>query len=163
MTQHSHRIKTNIKFKQNENGAFYGFVTKDSRGSWRGCRETDAKKKIVFVDKDKESDIIPDALYQCSLIPMKSESGFIAINVKLMKFEAHIETEVTDNLYRVTVTFGHTAIVYNPQSTNPQKNNIQTVARLLRSRHDLKYKEAVAEEFCDNAYLLFNIYKKRKQ
>ncbi len=159
MTQHSHRIKTNIKFKQNERGAFYGFVTKDNKGSWRGCRETDVKKKIVFVDKG-EVDIIPDALYQCSLIPMKTGNGFIALEPKLLQFEARISTEATDNVYHVNVRFGHTTIVYNPKSTNPLKNNIQTIVRLLKSRHDLKYKDAVADEFCDCACLLLSIYKK---
>lgn len=31
MLQQSQRIKTNIKFKQNERGVFYGFVTKNER------------------------------------------------------------------------------------------------------------------------------------
>lgn len=41
------RIKTNIKFyKGLENVAdrLYGFVTK-TNGSWKGCRETESKKK----------------------------------------------------------------------------------------------------------------------
>lgn len=59
------RIKTNIKFyKGLENVAYrlYGFVTK-TNGSWKGCRETESKKKIVFVDPSIAKDIIPNMLY----------------------------------------------------------------------------------------------------
>lgn len=162
MTQQPQRIKTNIKFQKNERGALYGFVTKNAKGSWRGCRENETKKKIVFVDKHEEKDVIPNALYQATLIPMASNNGFIALNVKLMQFEAHIETEVDDDTYRITVRFGHTAIVYDPTSKNPKQNDIQAIVKLLKSRIDLKYKEAVAEEFCDCACLLLSIYKRQK-
>lgn len=161
MTQHSHRIKTNIKFKQNENGAFYGFVTKDSNGSWRGCREDVIKKKIVFVNKHEEAGIIPNALYQCILVPMTEKNGFIAFQPQLVKFDAQIKTEATDKVYRVSVKFGNTVITYNPQSSNPNKNNIQSIVNLLKSRNDLKYQDAVADEFCDCACLLLSIYKRQ--
>lgn len=71
------RIKTNIKFyKGLENVAdrLYGFVTK-TNGSWKGCRETESKKKIVFVDPSIAKDIIPNMLYSCTLMPMRSETG----------------------------------------------------------------------------------------
>lgn len=164
MTQQSQRIKTNIKFKQNERGAFYGFVTKNERGSWRGCNEnSDARKKIVFVDEHEETDIITGALYQVTLIPMASGKGFIALNAKLVQFDAKINTEVEEHTYRVTVQFGQKTIVYDPTSKNTKKNNIQTIANLLRSRIDLKSKDAVAEEFLDSACLLLSIYKRQNK
>lgn len=164
MTQQSQRIKTNIKFKQNERGAFYGFVTKNENGSWRGCKEdSNVKKKIVFVDKHEESGIIPNALYQVTLIPMTSDNGFIAINARLVQFVAKINTEVEEHTYRVTVQFGQKTIVYDPTSKDAKKNNIQTIANLLRNRVDLKSKDAVAEEFLDSACLLLSIYKRQNK
>lgn len=161
MTQQSQRIKTNIKFKQNEKGAFYGFVTKNQRGSWRGCNEEDeVKKKIVFVDKHDDGDMTPNVLYRVNLIPMTSDNGFIAFNPKLVQFVAKIETEADDHKYRVTVKFGNKTITYDPTSKNKKKNDIQTIANLLKNRADLKYKEAVAEEFLDCACLLLSIYKR---
>lgn len=164
MKQRSQRIKTNIKFKQNERGAFYGFVTKNEKGSWRGCGETDVvKKKIVFVDVCEEANIIPGALYQCSLVPMTEKEGFIALDTKLVQFEARISTEVNNDTYKITVKFGNTVIVYNPKSTNPKKNKIQTIVKFLKGRVDLKYKDAVADEFCDCACLLLSIYKRQNE
>lgn len=164
MTQQSQRIKTNIKFKQNEKGVFYGFVTKNQKGSWRGCNEEDdVRKKIVFVDKHDDKDMIPNTLYQVSLIPMTSDHGFIALNPKLVQFVAKIETEADNNKYRVTVKFGNKIIIYDPTSPNKKKNDIQTIVNLLKSRADLKYKEAVTEEFLDCACLLLSIYKRENK
>lgn len=158
---HCQKIKTNIKFKQNEKGAFYGFVTKNDKGSWRGCHEnSSAKKKIVFINKYEDKGIIPNALYQVFLIPMNSGTGFIALEPKLLQFTAKIETEVDKNIYRVTVKFGHKEIIYDPSSNDKRVNDIQHIVNLLRSRHDLEYKEAVADEFVDCACLLLSIYKK---
>lgn len=164
MTQQSQRIKTNIKFKKNERGAFYGFVTKNERGSWRGCNEnSDYRKQIVFVDKHETANIIAGALYQATLIPMTSKGGFIALNAKLVQFDAKINTEVKENTYRVTVQFGQKEIIYDPTSKNSKKNNIQAIANLLKSRIDLKSKDAVAEEFLDSACLLLSIYKRQNK
>ena len=158
------KIKTIIKFKKQENGECYGFVTKTARGAWRGCNESDdVKKQIVIVDSHIKDSITTNALYQATLIPMESKCGFIAVDTKLMQFSAKIETEAEDDVYKVTVKFGHAAIVYDPTSDSPSRNNIQAIAKLLRNRIVLKYKDAVAEEFLDCACLLQSIYKRQKK
>lgn len=91
---------------------------------------------------------------------MNSGTGFIALEPKLLQFTAKIETEVDKNIYRVTVKFGHKEIIYDPSSNDKRVNDIQHIVNLLRSRHDLEYKEAVADEFVDCACLLLSIYKK---
>ena len=164
MLQQSQRIKTNIKFKQNEKGAFYGFVTKNEKGSWRGCNEnSDVKKQIVFVDEHEARNIISGALYQVTLIPMTHKRGFIALNARLVQFEAKINTEVKEHVFRVTVQFGQKIIIYDPTSEDSRKNNIQAIVNLLKNRIDLKSKDAVAEEFLDSACLLLSIYKRQNK
>ncbi len=157
-------IKTNIKFKENERGVFQGFVTKNKRGSWRGCREdADVSKKIVLLDPRQVSiEIKENALYKCSLIPMRSDSGYIAISAKLVQFLARTETIVHEGTYRVLVKFGNKVVIYDPTSKLEKQNNIQAIANFLRNREDLRYANAVAEEFLDCACLLQSIYNKNK-
>lgn len=157
-------IKTNIKFKKNERGVFQGFVTKNKLGSWRGCREdAEVSKKIVLLDpRQVPIEIKENTLYQCSLIPMKGECGYIAISAQLVQFEAKTETVVYENVYKVIVRFGNRTIIYDPTSKLKKHNDIRSIMDFLKSREDLKYANAVAEEFFDCAYLLKSIYDKDK-
>lgn len=157
-------IKTNIKFKENERGIFEGFVTKNEYGSWRGCREeTDCFKKIVLLDPRQITiPIKENVLYQCSLIPMRSDCGYIVIQAKQVQFVAKTETVVHGNTYRVSVRWGHKITTYNPASKFECKRNIQAIAEYLRNREDLKYANAVAAEFLDSACLVQSIYNKNK-
>lgn len=157
-------IKTNIKFKENERGIFQGFVTKNKRGSWRGCREDDdVSKKIVLLDPRQVTIPIKDnTLYQCSLIPMRNDGGYIVIHAKPVQFVARTETIAHNNVYRVIVKFGNKIVIYDPTSKFEKQNNIQAIANFLRNREDLRYANAVAEEFLDCACLLQSIYNKNK-
>lgn len=160
---HQLQIKTNLKFKRDEKGELYGFVTKTDNGSWRGCREDEVKKKIVLTDKHLGQSMQENVLYQVVLIPMRSDSGFIAIQAKLVQFTAKIETETRHGEYKVVVKFGNKVVTYNPQSTDNRRNNPQAIAKYLRERVDLKYSNAVAEEFINCACLLLCIYNKNNK
>jgi len=159
------RIKTNIKFNKGLEGnesRLYGFVTKIN-GSWRGCRETDEyKKKIVFVDDSLTDDIIPNALYHCSLIPMKCEGGFIAVSASMVRFKANVDTISQKNNFIVRVTFGNKQIVYDPASKEKRKRDISVIAEKLRSRKDLANPHRVAEDFIDSACIIRNLYNQNK-
>lgn len=154
------RIKTNIKFyKGLENVAdrLYGFVTK-TNGSWKGCRETESKKKIVFVDPSIAQDIIPNMLYSCTLMPMRSETDFIAKSANIIRFPATIKTICRKNVFVVRITFGNKEIIYDPSSKEKRKNDIQVIAQLLRGRNDLENAIATAEDFIDNAFMIRRLY-----
>lgn len=154
------RIKTNIKFyKGLENVAdrLYGFVTK-TNGSWKGCRETESKKKIVFVDPSIAKDIIPNMLYSCTLMPMRSETGFITKSATILRFPATIKTICRKNVFVVRITFGNKEIIYDPSSKEKRKNDIQVIAQLLRGRNDLENAIATAEDFIDNAFMVRRLY-----
>lgn len=154
------KIKTNIKFYkglENDPDRLHGFVTK-SNGSWRGCRETESKKKIVFVDTAISKDIIPNILYSCSLVPMRNEGGFIAKSAKLIQFRGTVSAISQKNLFLVRITFGNKEYIYDPSSNEARKNDIKAIADLLRKRIDLENAPSVAEDFIDNACLIKRLY-----
>ena len=157
----STRIKTNIKFQKGLNGGtdkVYGFVTKTSTKSWRGCRENEPKKKIVLVDAAVSRDIVPNVLYSCSLIPMRSDSGFIAKSASIVKFKATIVTSCTNSRYAVSVRFGNRNIVYDPASKEKNKKDISSIADMLRHSLDLENANTVAEDFINSACLIKHLY-----
>ncbi len=154
------RIKTNIKFYKgldNVADKLYGFVAK-SNGSWRGCRETESKKKIVFVDTAIAKDIIPNMLYSCSLLPMRNEGGFIAKSATLIKFPGTITTICRNSTFRIKITFGNKEYIYDPSSKEKRKSDIKAIADILRNRHDLENAMSVAEDFVDNACIIKRLY-----
>lgn len=159
MTQPA-KIKTYIKFYKGLDSMadrIYGFVTKVN-GSWRGCRESDDKKKIVFVDNAIVKDIIPNVLYSCSLVPMLNDNGFIVKSASMIRFEAMIRTSCRKNSFIVSVKFGNKRYIYDPASKDKQKNNIKKIADILRSRIDLADAHNVAEEFVNQACMVKRMY-----
>lgn len=154
------RIKTNIKFYKglgNMADRIYGFVTKIN-GSWRGCREEDSKKKIVFVDAAIAKDIIPNVLYSCSLAPMRKDEGFIAKSATIIKFEGMIRTTCRKNVFVVSVKFGNKLYIYDPSSKDKRKRDIKKIADTLRNRVDLIDAYNVAEEFINAACMVKHMY-----
>lgn len=157
------RIKTNIKFQKGLNNSeerLYGFVTK-VKGSWRGCRGTDTeKKKIVLLDVRLAEKVIPNVLYHCSLIPMRSDGGFVAVSATLIRFEAVIETVYQNNAFMVTVKFGGKTLIYDPSSTERRKTSIKQIAETIRKRVDLENPDQVAEDFINTACMLKQLQKR---
>lgn len=158
----SPRIKTNIKFYSgldNVADRLYGFVTK-VHGSWRGCRESEPIKKVVFPDAALCSDIIPGVLYSCSLIPMNSGNGFIAKTANIVKFEAKISTHCNNEngVFNVCVQFGNKKIVYDPSSKFKNRTDISSIAQELRNRVDLEQALCVAEDFINHALIVRRLY-----
>ncbi len=158
------KIKTNNKFYKgldNVADRLYGFVAK-SNGSWRGCRETESKKKIVFVDTAISKDIIPNTLYRCSLVPMRNEGGFIAESATIVRFPGTITTICHKNVFLVRITFGNKEYIYDPSSKKRRKNDIKAIAEILRSRNDLENAMSVAEDFIDNACIVKRLYEQSR-
>ncbi len=165
MIKMTQRIKTNIKFYKGLNNVqdrLYGFITK-SNGSWRGCRDTVIKKKIVFVDPSIAADIIPNVLYSCSLIPMRNDEGFIVKSASVIKFPGLIVTTCKKNVFLVHVKFGNKVITYDPSSKERRKNNIQSIADGLRERIDLENSHIVAEDFISSACIVKRLYDQSKE
>ncbi|MCM1296168.1 MAG: hypothetical protein NC311_11560 [Muribaculaceae bacterium] len=153
-------IKTIIKFYKgldNMEDRLYGFVTKDN-GSWKGCRETESKKKIVFVDAAFQDEIIPNALYKCTLVPMTTKEGFIAKTATLIRFPATMVTKCNGRTFSIEIKFGNKTLVYDPDSTDPRKRDIQGIAANIRGRNDMENPAEVAEEFISSACMVKRLY-----
>lgn len=156
----SKTIKVYIKFQKglgNAEDRIYGFVTKVN-GSWKGCYETEKKKKIVFVAQHIAQDIVPNVLYSCSLIPMREKHGFIAQSASVVKFRAVISTVCRKGTFMVNVKFGNKIFIYDPSSKEHRRNNIQAIAEKLKWRIDLENALCVAEEFVNAAFVVKRLY-----
>ena len=159
------KIKTNIKFFRStdeQSSQLRGFVTKNSNNSWRGCRESETKKRIVLVDYLLEKDIIPGVLYHCTIIPMVNGQGFVAKTAEIIKFKGMIVTATENGKYRVTVKFGNKHIVYDPESADPKKRDIKATADILRRCVDLEDAQIVAEDFVNTACFVRRFYEQSK-
>lgn len=154
-------IKTIIKFYKgldNVEDRLYGFVTK-SEGSWRGCRESEPKKKIVFVDRSASDNIVPGLLYKCSLKPMRSKHGFIVIAATPIQFPATLITVSRKGVFMVKIKFGNKTIIYDPSSKERRRRDIQKIADNLRNRLDLENPRETAEDFVSSACIIKRLYK----
>lgn len=153
-------IKVYIKFQKglgNAKDRIYALVTK-SKGSWKGCYESEQKKKIVFAAQQIEQDIVPGVLYCCSLIPMREKHGFIAKSASIVKFKAVVSTVCRKGTFMVNVKFGNKVFIYDPSSKEHRRNNIQAIAEKLRWRIDLENAPCVAEEFISAACVVKRLY-----
>ena len=162
-------IRTRIKFflSQTDHKTLVGYVTKNESGVYRGCRESSpVKKKVVIPDSELANGMVEKALYSCSLKPMNNGSGFIAVEAELCQFPAIVDTTVTANRFKVTVEFGNTKIIYDPQyGKDKTRNTVEGVLEILESRNDIREKQSVIAAFLRSANMvcaLYNDYKKHQ-
>ena len=146
------RIKTCIKFKRSKlNQSLIGFVTK-CQASWRGCRENDdVQKKIVIADYQISQSMLPEVLYRVTLVPMKTENGFIAIQADVVKFSAFVSIVKKYGHYMVIVKFGNKTIFFDPKGKNKKQNDYGKVLGTLSNRVDIKDPEIVISDFAQAA------------
>lgn len=158
-------IKTIVKFNKKDgahDNKLFGFITK-IKGSWRGCRDTEEKKKIVLVDALLVDDIIPNVPYRCTLSPMKNGNGFVAIFAKPLKFDEKISVLGRPGRNTVLVRWGCKTLTYNPASDKEYERDIQKIANNLRRRNDLNDPNRAAEEFINEALLVKRLYDQYKE
>lgn len=158
-------IKTIIKFNKKDDAhddKLYGFVTKIN-GSWRGCRDTEKKKKVVLLDAWLIDKIVPNVPYKCTLSPMKYGKGFVAIFAKPLKFDEKISVIGRPGRNVVLVRWGCKTLTYNPASDKEYERDIQKIANNLRKRHDLNDPARAAEEFINEALLVKRLYDQYKE
>lgn len=156
------KIYTMLKFiKSEKNEALISFVSQNPiNGVVSGVRQNSPyPKKIVIVDREMSSHILPKVLYDCVLIPMKKVKnketgedyipGYIAIEANPRQFKATITTKyVRGSTYKVEVSFGNKTICFDP--FHGQKETVKSLPAclaLLEKRCDVKDLLYVVENF----------------
>lgn len=156
-------IYTKLKFmKSEETGAYIGFVSQNSKtGKIAGVRQdSEYPKKICIVDKNLACQVVPNILYDVSLIPMKDKNGYIAIEITPVSFEAKMETTyVQKAIYKIEIKFGNKTILFDP--LDGKKNSTRTlpgVREVLEKRMDIRNIQQVVEDFLEAARTLMKHY-----
>ena len=153
-------LKVYLKFRTAQDGKNVGFVTKLPNNSWIGCWEDDCRPKMaVVVSTSLSTQIIKNVLYKCTLVPMKSKSGFVAVSATPVMFKANIEVVAKPNRYKICIKFGNKTIEYDPYSPNPRKNDLTNITLMLLNRYDIKDKKDVVSQFNETAMTMAEKYK----
>lgn len=156
-------IRTKIKFAESklDKAVLVGYVTKDDQNFIRGCRETDpVKKKVVIPDEIIAPGIMTNVLYECSLKPMKSGSGYIAVSADICQFPAVVDTTVSNNRFKVEVRFGGKVVTYDPQfGIDDSRRTVEGALAILEGRVDIRDKQQVIKAFLRSANMVHSLYK----
>ena len=146
------RTYTKLKFIRSEvSGAPVSFVSQNPKtGRICGVRqESEYPKKICIVDKLLAPQIIMNALYDCTLIPMDERNGYVVIVAEPVQFKANVtSTYIKNNIYLVEVKFGNKTIRFDP--FNGKKESVKSLAAcksVLEKRIDVKDLMQVVEDF----------------
>ena len=155
-------LKVYLKFrKRKENGQLYGFIRRESNGNWKGCEESyQGGKRIVLLAKELIPIALEDVLYQARIIPMDNgKPGFIATNLKVVKFKAEIETILRPDGFKLLVKFGNRVFKYDPNGKRRNERSASAIAELIRHRLDIDNAQEVADRFENEVYLTTQKYK----
>ena len=150
------RVFTKLKFtKSNETGAYVAYASRHPvTQKWHGVRASSEFPKVICVlDKKLAWTILPNVLYDVTLIPMAEKTGFVAIRATPCEFKATIETSYFPGIrYRAYVKFGNKRIVFDPYEGDKESRWTVTACRaVLEKRVDIKNLAQVIEDFTDAA------------
>jgi hypothetical protein len=157
------KIYTKLKFvKSEQTGAYISFVSQNPKsGRISGVRgDSVYPKKICIIDQKLAGLIIPNILYDATLIPMKEKDGYIVIEITPVAFRATVETTyVPKAIYKVEVRFGNKTVLFNP--VNGKQKSVSTISGvrgILEKRMDIKDLQQVVDDFLEQAYILMKYY-----
>lgn len=141
-----------IKFRRcKETGEIYGLVSRKPNDQLlKGVSEKcPFGKKICVLSEDLKGTIEPGILYDVELREMHNKRGFVVVAATPRLFKAAIETSVKPrSVYRVTITFGHKVIYFDPKhGRTPSSRTIEGVVKVLQERKDIENKDQVIEQF----------------
>jgi len=142
--------RTRLKFYEQVNAeGLIGFV-REMGSTLIGVPETDKHpKKVVLLSPELNVDIIPNALYDCTVRPMKSGKGYVVVEAELHTFPAVIETIYIPKVeYKITVKFGNKTIIYDIiRGRSIHSGTINGVGAVLAKRYDILDREEVCRQF----------------
>jgi hypothetical protein len=161
------KIYTKLKFvRSDETGAYIGFVSQQPKTSRIvGVRQdSEYPKKICIIDRELSNLIIPNILYDVTLIAMKEKNGYIVVEATPVAFKAVIETTyIKTAIYKIEIKFGNKTILFDP--VNAKKDSVRTIAgvkKILEKRMDIQNLQQVIDDFLEAAYSLMKHYENDK-
>lgn len=147
-----------LKFtKSSKNNSYIAFIVIDKHGKAIGVKEDDPRdKKICVVDGALNSKVIAGALYKCRIISMANRKGYIAHHLELVQYPATFTIDYKPKVsYKLTVSFGHKSITYNPfNARNKCERFLTTTLQALKERVDVLDLPGVVEKFERQAMIL---------
>lgn len=151
--------KTRIKFQRcAETGAIIGLVSrKPTDQQLKGVDENSPYgKKVCVLSEDLKGTVEPGILYDVELKEMHNKKGFVVVSAIPRLFKAIIETTiVSKSTYRITVTFGHKVVYFDPKDgRSPSSRTLGGVLKILKGRKDIEDQEQVLDTFKATAYNL---------
>ena len=144
--------RTRLKFViAKETDEVVGFVSRTPKSKrLRGVPEnSDYGKMICVLAEDLKGQVVPNVTYDVELIPMHQKKGYVVISAKRPTFKAAIETIIVRKaLYKVTISFGHKVINFDPlHGRSRYSRTISGVIGLLDSRDDIEDRDNVVAQF----------------
>jgi hypothetical protein len=138
-------IKVILKFRKQADGRFVAYVKK-VESKWKGVSyDEDGKKKIVIAGRQLLSNIKEFTPYKCTLMPMRSGTGFVASEATTVRYDAEITVEEDF----VSVKIGNQALVYKPGDSGMYSR--KNVIHMIQNHHQVYDLEGVLAEFVEKA------------
>lgn len=153
--------KSRVKFAKMSNGDIVGFVSRNpATNQLKGVREDSSlPKKVCVLSKDLKGSIVPKALYDVELKPMRNGNGYVVISAIRKHFDAQIELYVKPHkVYKVIVRFGNKVIYFDP--VNGKSDSSRTLAGVLEelnTRQDIANPDSVISDVIDKAQELLRL------
>lgn len=159
------RVTTKLKFTKSElTGTYVGYASRNPvNGCWHGVREDSEYPKVICVlDKKLAWEVIPNLLYDVTMIPMAEKAGFVVIRISPCSFKATVEISYFPTIrYRVYVKFGNKKIIFDPYEGNKESIwSLPACRAVLEKRVDVKDLPQVVEDFTSAAACILNKMKK---
>lgn len=157
-------VRTKMKFvKSRATGFTVGFVSRNPKtGAWRGVREnSEFPKKVCVLDKKLVPYTLLNKLYDVTMTPMKSGSGYVVVEAVPVLFDVKIESiHVPRLIYRVEAKFGEKSIVFDPMDGQRLSvRNIDGAIEALSKRTDVKDLHQTIDDFANAANDMLRMYK----
>ena len=148
--------KTRLKLLESQTkGELVGFVSRHPKaGRLLGVREdSHYGKKICLLSDHLKGKLKPNILYEVSVKPMRSGTGYVIVAAEQIFFVAQVETTIIPKItYRITVKFGNKNIYFDPlNGRTSSSTTIEGVLNVLEQRDDILNKADIIQSFVQEA------------
>ena len=147
--------KTRLKLQELPHGELVGLVYRSPKnGKLYGVRSESHLGRLVCVISDHlQGSLKANILYDVSVIPMRSGTGYVIIDAERVKFKAHVVVNIVPKrVYRIEIVFGNKTIFFDPLCGRAYTStSLDGVIELLEHRADIANKEETLQTFVKEA------------